>query len=264
LCGSLDERKVKMQRSYFSPVPLLLVAGLFFAACGGNQVNLDLEPRPGEDFINQDSVAVVNQSAGVYRLGYADVIEIKFFYNPELNQELIVRPDGRITLPRLGDLFVVGLTPSQLDDIITAKYSEIIRDPDITVIVKEFASQIVYVLGEVNLPGGYDLAVNMTAIQSVALAGGLTPEANIGSVILIRADGVEAQAKRVDLKKAMQSGNLIDDQLLQPFDIVYVPNHFIDKVDVFMEKYFHSFLPPFDLYLRAYDSIHPRRAVRIR
>ncbi len=259
----LGKRKVKMVRAYFSPV-LLLLAGFLLTGCGGKEVNMDLEPRPGEEFINQDSVAVVNQAGGVYRLGYSDVIEIKFFYNPELNQELVVRPDGRITLPRLGDLFVVGLTPSQLDDIITLKYSEIIRDPDITVIVKEFASQVVYVLGEVNLPGGYDLSVNMTALQSVALAGGFTPEANPGSVILIRAQGVEAQATRVDLGRAMKSGNLITHQFLQPFDIVYVPNHFIDKIDRFMEKYFHSFLPPFDLYLRAYDTVHPRRAVRVR
>lgn len=251
-------------RSRFSPALLLLLGSVLFTGCGGKEVNMDLEPRPGEEYINQDSLAVVTQSAGEYRLGYSDVIEIKFFYNSELNQELVVRPDGRITLPRLGDLFVVGLTPSQLDDIITLKYSEIIRDPDITVIVKEFASQVVYVLGEVNLPGGYDLAVNMTALQSVALAGGFTPQANLGSVILIRAQGSEAQATRVDLNKAMESGNLIDGQLLQPFDVVYVPNHFIDKVDIFMEKYFHSFLPPFDLYLRAYDAVHPRRAVRVR
>lgn len=244
---------------------LFLLVALILSGCGGKRYDVSLTGEgEGATPVNQDSLTLVSQATAPYRLGFGDAVEIKFFYNPELNEDLIVRPDGMITLPRLGDLFVVGLTPSQLDDIITEKYSEIIRDPDITVIVKEFASQVVYVLGEVGVPGGYDLVVNMTTIQSVALAGGFTEQANPKSVILIRATGAGAEAERIDLGKVIGSGNLTDDHVLKPFDIVFVPNRFIDRVDIFMEKYFEGLLPPFNLFLRGYDAAHPERAARVR
>lgn len=244
---------------------LLLLLASLLTACGGKRYDVSLtDEGAGENPVNQDSLTLVSQATAPYRLGFGDTIEIKFFYNPELDQELIVRPDGMITLPRLGDLFVVGLTPSQLDDILTEKYAEIIRDPDITVIVREFASQVVYVLGEVGVPGGYDLTVNMTTIQSVALAGGFTDQANPSSVILIRATGAGAEAERINLSKVISSGNLVDDHVLKPFDIVYVPNNFIDRVDIFMEKYFDGLLPPFNLWLRGWDSAHPSRVIRTR
>ncbi|MFQ6102741.1 MAG: polysaccharide biosynthesis/export family protein [Candidatus Glassbacteria bacterium] len=244
---------------------IAVCAVLLTCKCGGNQINSHpSDPTAVSGKSAQDTLIDLEEMTSEYKLGFGDLIEIKFFYNPELNQELIVRPDGRITLPRLGDLFVVGLTPSEIDEIITAKYSEIIRDPDITVIVKSFASQVVYVLGEVNMPGGYDLVVNMTTLQSIALAGGFTKNANPKSVILIRSKGKVAEAERINMSKVIDSGNLTGDHVLRPFDVVYVPNRFIDRVDLFMEKYFEGLLPPFNLYLRGYDSVYPRRSIRVR
>jgi len=236
---------------------LFVLAVSFVSGCGGKQVGSDLTDQAG------DSLFVLEERTE-YRLGFGDVIDIKFFYNPELNEELVVRPDGRITLPRLGDLYVVGHTPPMVDEIITAKYAEVIRDPDITVIVKSFASQVVYVLGEVNMPGGYDLQVDMTTLQSIALAGGFTRDAKSSSVILIRSAGGVPKAERVNLGKIIGSGSLDGDSTLHPFDVVYVPNHFIDSVDRFMEKYFEGLLPPFNLYLRGYDTAHPRQTIRTR
>jgi protein involved in polysaccharide export with SLBB domain len=245
---------------------VVFLLALTLCGCGGKRYDVSLaEEGAGMTPLNQDSLTLVSHAMAPYRFGFGDAIEIKFFYNPELDEELTVRPDGMITLPRLGDLFVVGLTPAQLDDIITAKYAEILRDPDITVIVQNFASQVVYVLGEVGVPGGYDLTVNMTTIQSVALAGGFTERANASSVILIRATGAGAEAERVDLADVISSGRLVDDHVLKPFDIVYVPNNFIDKVDIFMQKYFEGLLPPFNLWLRGWDAAHPEeRAIRTR
>jgi protein involved in polysaccharide export with SLBB domain len=236
---------------------LFALAAFFVTGCGGKQVKSDITDQLG------DSLFVVEERAE-YKLGFGDLIEIKFFYNSELNQELVVRPDGRVTLPRLGDIYVVGHTPSMVDEVITSKYAEVIRDPDITVIVKSFASQVVYVLGEVNMPGGYDLQVDMKTLQAIALAGGFTRNAKLSSVILIRSAGGIAQAERVNLGKIIDSGSLEGDGLLKPYDVVYVPNHFIDKVDLFMENYFEGLLPPFNLYLRGYDVAHPRQSIRTR
>ena len=236
---------------------LFVLAAINVVGCGGKQVKSDITEQFG------DSLFVAEERAE-YKLGFGDVVEIKFFYNAELNQELVVRPDGRITLPRLGDIYVVGHAPSTVDEIITTKYAEVIRDPDITVIVKSFASQVVYVLGEVNIPGGYDLQVDMTTLQSIALAGGFTRNAKLSSAILIRSAGGLASAERVNLSKIIDSGSLEGDSVLKPYDVVYVPNHFIDKVDLFMQNYFEGLLPPFNLYLRGYDSVHPRQTIRTR
>jgi len=236
---------------------LFVFAVAFLNGCGGKQVRSDIADQSGDSLY-------VHEERTEYRLGFGDEIEIKFFYNSELNQELVVRPDGRVTLPRLGDIYVVGQTPSKVDETITVRYAEVIRDPDITVIVKSFASQVVYVLGEINMPGGYDLQVDMTTLQSIALAGGFTRNAKQSSVILIRSEGGVPKAERVNLSKVIGSGNLEGDSILNPYDVVYVPNHFIDSVDLFMEKYFEGILPPLNLYLRGYDAINPRQAIRTR
>jgi len=88
-----------------------------------------------------------------YTLGFGDVLEIKFFNNNQFNEIVSVRPDGRITMEKIGDIFVDGMTPSQLDSLITKTYADIILNPDVTVFVRQFGGYKVFVLGEVNTPG---------------------------------------------------------------------------------------------------------------
>ena len=88
-----------------------------------------------------------------YRLGFGDEIEVKFFNNAQFNEMITVRPDGRITLEKIGDIYVTGMTPSQLDSLITTTYADIIRDPEVTVFVRKFGSYQTYILGEVGDPG---------------------------------------------------------------------------------------------------------------
>ena len=136
-------------------------------------------------------------------MGYGDVIDVKFFYNENLNETLTIRPDGRITLPRLGDVLIVGMTPTQLDQLITEKYSEIVRGPDVTVIVREIGEEVVYVLGEVNDPGGYPLNPSgTTVLGAISLASGFKHTAKLSSIILIKknAQGVPV-ASRVNLQR---------------------------------------------------------------
>jgi protein involved in polysaccharide export with SLBB domain len=199
-----------------------------------------------------------------YRIGYGDVIEIKFFYDPELNELLTVRPDGRITLPRLGDVFVVGKTPMELDEIVTAKSSEILKRPEVTVTVREFASHTVFVLGEVNLPGGYPLQGSTTALQAIALAGGLKKSAESKSVMIIRSDpGPELRAIRLNLAPVLSGKHLEGDMVVLPQDIIYVPNTFIDRVNTFVDQFFATLLPPLNFYLTGYDVLHPERGYRV-
>ena len=198
-----------------------------------------------------------------YRLGYGDILSVKFFYQPEYDQIITIRPDGRITYPHLGDVLVVGMTPTQLDELITARYSEIIREPDVSVIVEEIGEEVVYVLGEVNQPGGYPLnPYGTTVLGAVALAKGFKNTAKLSSVILITKDASGTpRPERLNLIRAV-SGSREDDPYLWGNEIVYVPNTFISQLNTFMEQYFLKMTPPFDLYLKGYDSLHPDRRWR--
>ena len=204
-----------------------------------------------------------SRSGGEYRLGYGDVISVRFFYDPEFDQTVTIRPDGRITLPRLGDVLVVGMMPTQLDDLVTTNYAEIIRDPDVTIIVEEIGENVVYVLGEVNEPGGYPLnPYGTTVLGAIALAEGFKNTAKLSSVILIKLDATGMpQPERINLTKAV-SGSRKDDPYLQGNEIVYVPSTFISQLNLFMEQFFTKIAPPLDVYLKVYDIVYPERRWR--
>jgi protein involved in polysaccharide export with SLBB domain len=190
-----------------------------------------------------------------YRLGFGDVIEVKFFHNPRFNEIITVRPDGRISMERIGEIFVTGMTALQLDKLITDKYSIFVQEPEVTVFVREFAGYQVYVLGQVNSPGGYTIQRDMTMLQAVAMAGGAMDGAKMQSVMLLRRgeDG-EVKAFKVDLKNPVNGseGKVIEDDLyVQALDIVYVPKTFFASANTFMTQVWGGFLPPVDVYLRV-------------
>lgn len=188
-----------------------------------------------------------------YRLGFGDLIEIKFFNNDRFNERVRVRPDGRITLEKVGDLYVAGMTPSHLDSLITEVYAEIILKPDVTVIVREFGGSRIYVLGEVNLPGGYAMQQDMNFLQAIATAGGAKDGAKLSSVMVLRKgkNGV-INAFRVDLSRALKGRKIPGNPgiSLQPQDVIYVPKTFVANVSTFMKQVYDGLLPPVDAYLR--------------
>ena len=199
-----------------------------------------------------------------YRLGFGDEIEVKFFNNEQFNEMIGVRPDGRITLERIGDIYVTGMTPSQLDSLVTVTYADIIRDPEVTVFVRKFGSYQVYVLGEVNKPGGYPVERNMTIVQVLAVAGGVPFSGALGSVMVLRQGrNEEIQAVMIDVNYYLAGGRLrlttiekeidvsVNDFLIKPLDIVYVPRTPIASIVEFLEEIYRGVLPPLETYLRA-------------
>ncbi len=190
-----------------------------------------------------------------YQLGFGDVIEVKFFDNERFNETVTVRPDGRITLQKIGDIFVTGMTPSQLDSLITVMYSEIIRDPEVTVFVRNFSGYQVYILGEVNSPGIYPLQKNMTVLQSLAAAGGPKNTARLESILILRrSEKEQLNASKIDLTKPLDGTNnaTIENLLyIQAQDIIYVPKTYIANVSSFLNQIYEGALPPIDIYLRA-------------
>jgi polysaccharide export outer membrane protein len=242
----------------------LLIVSLVFLACvrlRGRAPVPEEEPPLEREEVFAARPSARPDSIPEYRMGYGDVIDVKFFYNENLNEILTIRPDGRITLPRLGDVLVVGMTPTQLDQLITEKYSEIVRDPDVTVIVREIGEEVVYVLGEVNDPGGYPLnPYGTTVLGAISMAQGFKPSAKLSSVIVIKKNirGMPVAA-RINVTRAVGGGTTEDDPMLEGNEIVYVPSTFIAQLNTFMDQFFTKMAPPLDFYLKGYDALNPER-----
>ena len=195
-----------------------------------------------------------------YTLAYGDVIEIKFFYNPEFDDIVAVRPDGKISLSPLGDLSVRDRDCEEVADEIEEKMSAYLRNPAVSVIVRQFNLPRVYVLGEVGNPGGFSYQMDMNLLQVLSEAGGLLKTAKTSSVMIVRiSTRGEPFAIRADISKVLKEDSFQNNVQILPNDIVYVPDTFIAKVDTFVEQYFADLLPALQFYLYGYGVLHPDR-----
>jgi protein involved in polysaccharide export with SLBB domain len=180
-----------------------------------------------------------------YLIQIGDEIEIKFRYNPEFSDKLLVRPDGRITLPLIDEVKVVGLTPERLKKHLTERYARDLKQPDLIVIVRSVANQKVFVDGEVWRAGLVPLAGGpLTVMQAIAQAGGFKDTARRNQVIVIRrnADGPYFTSV-VDVTKAIDGSDKTQDISLMPYDIVYVPKSRIAEVNKWVDQYIRQMIP---------------------
>jgi len=179
-----------------------------------------------------------------YRIQAGDLLDIKFFYSPELNEQIPVRPDGRISLQLAQEVQAGGRTPAELTAILKETYSRELKKPDVAVIVRSFGNQRVYVDGEVGKPGMIPLAGPTTVRQAISQAGGFLYTGNATDVLLIR-QGPENQplAMMVNMKKVLDGTDLGQDIYLKPFDIVYVPKTAIANANLWIEQYLTRMVP---------------------
>ncbi len=179
-----------------------------------------------------------------YVIEPGDDLDIRFFYNPELNEEVAVRPDGNVSLPLAGEIRASGRTPTQLEEALKDKYSRELRQAAITVIVKGFAGQRVYVDGEVNAPQMVNISGDLSALQAISSAGGFKQSARKTEVLVIRRSG---QPKPivipVDLQAAIRGKDTAQDIQLQPYDIVFVPQSKIGEVNDWVDQYIRKNIP---------------------
>jgi polysaccharide export outer membrane protein len=178
--------------------------------------------------LGRPAVAQATRTAGepanAYAIGLGDVLEISVWKNPDLSTTVPVRPDGRISVPLLGDVQAAGMTPLALKQTLTDGFKEYVTAPGVSVVVKEIHSRKIYVTGEVAHPGTFDLEPRTKVMQALALAGGLTPYAK-GRVVVLR-DGHDGRGDRrieVDLGAIIKGKRPDDNLLLQPGDTLVVP-----------------------------------------
>jgi len=158
-----------------------------------------------------------------YRLAAGDKLRIEVYKDTQLSQSLQVRPDGKITLPLVGDVAAAGRTSVELRDAIAGALEEYIAKPVVTVIVTETTPQVVYVTGEVNKPGALALANGqMSIIQAIAMAGGFTDFANKKDILVMRKNATGMQTLRFNYKEAIDDESRREPLALLPGDTVIV------------------------------------------
>jgi polysaccharide biosynthesis/export protein len=181
---------------------------------------------------------------GDYIIKPGDQLEIKFYYNSELNDTIPVRPDGKISLQLIDDMQAAGLTPHELDNELTQAYAEELKSPEVTVIVRSFSTNSVWVGGEVNQPGLIPISNDMSPLHAVFSAGGFLESAKPEAALIIRKGADNRPVPiTVDLSavmKGVRKGQSI--QRLEPNDIVYIPKSAIAEANKFVHQYIENLL----------------------
>ena len=212
-----------------------LMALGFLAGCSTNSGSKTALPT---------QTAVYPDTTREYRIQPGDQLDIKLFYNPELNEQLTVRSDGRITLQLVNDVVAAGRTPAELTELLNQAYATELENPKVAVIVRSSVADKVYVDGEVNRAGLVTLTGPTTVLQSISQAGGMREAAQAKQVLVLRKgeDGKVA-AIQVNLERALEGGEQSQDILLRPNDIVYVPRSTISNVNTWMDQYIRKNIP---------------------
>jgi polysaccharide biosynthesis/export protein len=223
-------------------MPRILVATLLLllaAACSGPVV----KNGTSVSALQTGSATVAGRQQD-YRIQPGDTLDIKFFYNPDLNESVLVLPDGRISLQLVRNVTAAGKTPEELTTELTEKYEPLLASTQITVFVRILNSQKIYVDGEVGHPGTVPLAGPMTVLQSIAAAGGLKETARTNELVIIR-KGLDKRPMvlTLDARKIIDGTDTSQDIELTAADIVFVPKSPIGNVNQWVDLYIRRNIP---------------------
>ena len=216
----------------------LSVSSLSLWGCASNKA---VQPDPGSVSALMEPPPA--EASSTYKLQVGDELHIRFTYQPEMNEEVPVRPDGRISLATTGEIVVTGMTPGELEALITEKSKTKLRDPEVHVIITKVGEQRVYVGGEVARPGYVMLQSNMTPVQAVMQSGGFRITAKPESTLLLspHRDG-EFTAARLNLKQVVEEG-VPERVRLAAGDVVYVPSSWIGDANQVVDLYVRGLIP---------------------
>lgn len=216
---------------------LPILAAAFLAACASEP------PRASSTFLTASWPGAAISDAP-YLLAPGDKVEIVVHTAPELSRELVVAPDGRVRMALADPVMAMALTPDELADALRAELASELIDPDLDVIVTGFASQKIFIGGEVRTPGLFDLPGEIDPLQAIVMAGGYTRSAQPREVLLIRRQpGGEIRSVRIDIKAGLDDPASAGWLPLRRFDVVYVPRSRIAKQNQFVRQYIRDALP---------------------
>jgi polysaccharide export outer membrane protein len=205
------------------------------------------EPRPAGEVLPSGEVRPAGTSSAGYRIGPGDILRVTVYGHEDLSQTVVVPPAGSFVFPLIGPVAASEATPAEVENTITSRLAKgLIREPRVSVVVQEYRSKVVYVVGEVTRPGTYPLAGDTSVVEILSRAGPLSPEAG-GEVVIVRpvapvdrpllpnevasasnatrgngTQGRAAEVLRVNVSDIV-SGRLEENLLLRPNDTVFVP-----------------------------------------
>ena len=177
-------------------------------------------PRPAS------ATAVPSQGVAIppgYVIGPDDVLTVIVWREKDLSTDVVVRPDGKVSLPLLNDVQAAGHTPEQLRATVTESVRRFVADPAVTVVVKQINSRKVFITGQIAKPGPYPLTGPTTVLQLVAIAGGVAEYADSENIVVMRTEDGQPQSFRFNYKDVIRRRNLKQNIELKPGDTVVVP-----------------------------------------
>jgi len=158
-----------------------------------------------------------------YVIGEQDVLNITVWKEPELSGAVVVRPDGKITVPLVNEVHVIGLTPTALQDLLTEKLKPFVTVPQVTVSVREINSRKVYLIGNAAREGPFRINSSMTVLQLIAEAGGLRDFAKRSKIYIMRNEDNQQKRFQFNYDEVIRGKNMGQDIVLRPGDTVVVP-----------------------------------------
>jgi polysaccharide export outer membrane protein len=195
---------------------LMALCGLV-AACAASMPSVSIlakEQRPAQTAVSSDDS---------YLIGPGDLLAVDVWKEPELSKQTSVRLDGKVSLPLVNEVDAAGLTCSELRSQLTQKYQDFVSAPVVSVTVVESRSKKIYVTGKVAKPNEYPLQKNMTVVQAISVAGGLTEWADSSDIKLIRKMKGVQKTFRVNYDAIVSGKDLSQNVLLEPDDTIFVP-----------------------------------------
>jgi polysaccharide export outer membrane protein len=221
---------------------MLIISGLV-AGCSS--------PQPA-----RTTAAMAQQPVLPYRVGPGDVIDVKLFYTPELDESQIVRPDGKMTLQLIGDIQAQGKTSEELQRELVNRFSTQLINPQVAVFVRRVHDSRYWVAGEVKRPGPYQMLGHATIVEAIMDAGGGTrPTADLKNVLVVRQRDGRHYGCLVNVKEILQ-GKEGPSFNLQARDIVFVPSTQITKVNDWIDQYVNKVLPQHLQFWFGYNVNH--------
>jgi polysaccharide biosynthesis/export protein len=229
-----DSRTLPLKRG-----SLLLAAALLVGLTGCTALSVGVSsPTPISRFI-QVSQAYRSQS---YRLRPGDQLTMRAYYNPQLDEDVQVRPDGNISLSLLGDVPAAGKTAAELSAEITKGYAQYFVKPTAIIIVREFTGYRVFTAGELRTPGQFSLLTGAsTVLEAISASGGVTDNGTLTSIILVRHLPGQAQpmVAELDVSEALSGDDPRQDVTLMPNDFVYVPRSGMADFNEALQQYLY-------------------------
>ena len=212
------------------PIPLILAGFLLATVVPAHSQDPPTQDKQDKKEEAKDTKAHPAPSASAagaedpsYKIGAQDVLRVDVWREDQLTRTVPVRPDGKITLPLLNDVQAAGLTPMELAGVIRDELKKYLTNPQVTVSVSEINSLRVYVSGEVNKAGAYQLLPHMTVLQALSGSGGFTAFARIKNIYVLRNENGKPVRIPFNYKEAIAGKNPEQNIELKPGDVVVVP-----------------------------------------